>query len=224
MGDKFRKNSFFPYLKIIKTIATLELVLNSLDRVIKSESIVSNDWGHRPLVSESPGVIVSNSALWTPSQMQSSEFQGICLLIQFLGILLLETTYIISTFTLTYKHDMEKEMATHSSIIAWRIPWTEKPGTESNTTGATQHAQGELWASPQGLSGEESTYHTGDAGDMGSISGVGRSSGEGHSIPLQYSCLENPHGQRSLAGYSPQGQKELDPTEATYQHQHNKLV
>ena len=24
--------------------------------------------------------------------------------------------------------NMEKEMATHSSILAWRIPWTEKPG------------------------------------------------------------------------------------------------
>ena len=23
---------------------------------------------------------------------------------------------------------MEKEMPTHSSILAWRIPWTEKPG------------------------------------------------------------------------------------------------
>ena len=23
---------------------------------------------------------------------------------------------------------LEKEMATHSSILAWRIPWTEKPG------------------------------------------------------------------------------------------------
>ena len=31
--------------------------------------------------------------------------------------------------------------------------------------------------------------------------------------PLQYSCLENPHGQRSLAGYSPWGLKELDTTE-----------
>ena len=28
-----------------------------------------------------------------------------------------------------------------------------------------------------------------------------------------YSCLENPHGQRSLAGYSPQGHKESDTTE-----------
>ena len=24
--------------------------------------------------------------------------------------------------------DMEKEMATHSRVLAWRIPWTEKPG------------------------------------------------------------------------------------------------
>ena len=23
---------------------------------------------------------------------------------------------------------LEKEMATHSSVLAWRIPWTEKPG------------------------------------------------------------------------------------------------
>ena len=47
----------------------------------------------------------------------------------------------------------------------------------------------------------------------GSISGLGRSLGEQNSNPLQYSCLENPHGQRSLAGYSPWGHKESDRTE-----------
>ena len=26
------------------------------------------------------------------------------------------------------EHPLEKEMATHSSILAWKIPWTEKPG------------------------------------------------------------------------------------------------
>ena len=26
-------------------------------------------------------------------------------------------------------HLLEKEMATHSSTLAWKIPWTEKPGT-----------------------------------------------------------------------------------------------
>ena len=39
-------------------------------------------------------------------------------------------------------------------------------------------------------------------GDLGSIPWVGRSPGEENSNLLQYSCLENPHGQRSLAAYS----------------------
>ena len=37
----------------------------------------------------------------------------------------------------------------------------------------------------------------------GSIPGLGRSPGRGHDNKLQYFCLENPHGQRSLGGYSP---------------------
>ena len=31
------------------------------------------------------------------------------------------------TFTFHF-HALEKEMATHSSILAWEIPWTEEPG------------------------------------------------------------------------------------------------
>ena len=42
-----------------------------------------------------------------------------------------------------------------------------------------------------------------NVGDLGSLPGLGRSPGGGHGNSLQYSCLENPHGQRSLAGYSP---------------------
>ena len=38
----------------------------------------------------------------------------------------------------------------------------------------------------------------GDSRDMGSILGSGRSPGVGNGNPLQYSCLENPHGQKSL--------------------------
>ena len=49
-------------------------------------------------------------------------------------------------------------------------------------------------------------------GDVGSIFGLGRSPGGGHGNPLQYSCLENPHRQRSLVGYSPRGRKESDTT------------
>ena len=54
-----------------------------------------------------------------------------------------------------------------------------------------------------------------NAGDAGSIPGSGSSPGEGNGSPLQYSCLENSHGQRSLAGYSPWGRKESDTTEVT---------
>ena len=38
---------------------------------------------------------------------------------------------------------------------------------------------------------------------------VKRSPGAGHGNPLQYSCLENPHGWRTLAGYSPWGHKSI---------------
>ena len=44
-----------------------------------------------------------------------------------------------------------------------------------------------------------------DERDAGCIPGLGRSPGEGNGNPLQYSCLENPHEQRSLACYSPLG-------------------
>ena len=35
------------------------------------------------------------------------------------------------------------------------------------------------------------------------ILGLGKSPGEENGYQLQYSCLENPHGQRTLAGYNP---------------------
>ena len=50
-------------------------------------------------------------------------------------------------------------------------------------------------------------------GDLGLNPGSGKSPGGGGGNPLQYSCLENPHGQRSLAGYSPWSHKESDTTE-----------
>ena len=51
----------------------------------------------------------------------------------------------LSDFTLTFHfHALEKEMATHSGILAWRIPGTEEPGgcrlwgrTELDTTEMT---------------------------------------------------------------------------------------
>ena len=51
--------------------------------------------------------------------------------------------------SLSWEDSLEKGMATHSSILAWRIPWTEEPGglrpwghKESDTTEPrTQHSQ-----------------------------------------------------------------------------------
>ena len=52
--------------------------------------------------------------------------------------------------------------------------------------------------------------NAGDARDMGSIPGSGRSSGVGNGKALQCSCLENSIDKRSLAGYNPWGHKEPD--------------
>ena len=112
--------------------------------------------------------------------------------------------------------DLEKEMATLSSILTWRMPWTEEPGglqsmgsQELDTTWRLNHhglnlgfsrgsavknspAMRETWV--RSLGWEDSLE-------------------EGNGNPLQYSCLENPHGQRSLVGYSPWGLNESDTTE-----------
>ena len=74
---------------------------------------------------------------------------------------------------------------------------------------------------PGGSNGEESASN---AGGLGAIPGLGRSAGEGNGNQLQYSRLENSHGQRSLAGYSPGGLKESDRAErltlSLYPHSH----
>ena len=58
------------------------------------------------------------------------------------------------------------------------------------------------------------------AEDLGFIPGLGRSLVGGQGNTFQSSCLENPHGQRSLEGYSPRGYKESDMTEKLKTAQH----
>ena len=62
--------------------------------------------------------------------------------------------------------------------------------------------------------------NTGDTRDMGLIPELGRSPGVGNGNPLQYSCLENPHGDRTLADYSPWGYRESNMTEHTHTHRY----
>ena len=125
--------------------------------------------------------------------------------------------------------NMEKSVAPHSSTLAWKIPWTEEPGGLQSMgllrvghNWATSHIGGTesvfsilklylfLLGFPPGSDGKESACNV---GDLGLIPGLGRSPGEWHGNRLQYSCLENPRGQRSLAGYSQWGRKESDMTE-----------
>ena len=53
--------------------------------------------------------------------------------------------------SLGWKDPLEKGMATHSSILAWRIPWTEEPGglqsmgSQRIRHDSAQHTQSQLW-------------------------------------------------------------------------------
>ena len=69
-----------------------------------------------------------------------------------------------------------------------------------------------------GSDGKESTCNV---GDLSSIPGLERSPDGGHGNPTEYSCLENPHGQRSLVGYYPWDHKESDMSEQLSTAQHS---
>ena len=95
-------------------------------------------------------------------------------------------------------------MATDSSILAWKIPWTEEPGglqsMESQRAGhnlATEHTRRTLWSSQVALVVKNPPVSAGAVRDTDSIPGLGRSPGRGHCNPLQYSCLDNPMGIRA---------------------------
>ena len=78
-------------------------------------------------------------------------------------------------------------------------------------TNVYRHLQG----FPSGSAGKASACN---AGDLGSIPGLGRSLGGSHGNLLQYSCLENPREQRSLVDYSPKCCRELDMLERLSMH------
>ena len=84
------------------------------------------------------------------------------------------------------------------------------PGVKSTSLTFPALAGGFLPLIPGGSDSKESAC---SVGDLGLIPGLGRSPGGGHGNSLQYSCLENPQGQRSLVGYSPWGHNESDMAE-----------
>ena len=60
------------------------------------------------------------------------------------------------------------------------------------------------WGFTGGSDGKDSACN---AGDLGSIPGLGRSPGEGNGNPLQYSCLKNSMKRGAWQAYSPRGRK-----------------
>ena len=79
-------------------------------------------------------------------------------------------------------------MAIYSSILAWDIPWTEKPdGLQS------MGSQNQTYLSDSFFHWVAQMVESAcNAGDLGSIPGWGIFPREGNGNPLQYSCLENP--------------------------------
>ena len=109
------------------------------------------------------------------------------------GVAKSRTRLIDFTFTFHF-HALEKEMATHSSVLAWRIPGTGEPGgLPSMGSHRVRHNWSEvqqqqqqcyLMGFPCSSAGKESACN---AGDPGLILGSGRSPGEGIGYPLQCS-------------------------------------
>ena len=84
-------------------------------------------------------------------------------------VLHIQLRSLVSWFWVNLKGNLMKAMTTHSSTLAWKIPWTEEPGS----------------CSPRGCEELDTTervhFHF-------SLS----CTGEGNGSPLQCSCLENP--------------------------------
>ena len=87
---------------------------------------------------------------------------------------------------LGWEDPLEKGMVTHSSILAWRIPWTiQSMGvTKGQTRLSGFHFQFTFHPSTHSSAGKESACN---AGDPGLIPGWGRSAGEGIGYSLQHS-------------------------------------
>ena len=92
--------------------------------------------------------------------------------------------------------------------ILSNISWREKPLLVENHCGRKFHIFPLVLFNMGVPGGSDDKESTCNEGNLGSIPGLGRSSGEGNGNPLQYPCLENPRRWRTLAGYSPWGRKE----------------
>ena len=79
----------------------------------------------------------------------------------------------------------EKEMATHFSNLAWKIPWTKEPGRLQSMGSQSVRHDGATFTFFSGFPGDSDGKQSAcNAGDLVSIPGLGRSPGEGNGYPL----------------------------------------
>ena len=121
----------------------------------------------------------------------------------------------LSSFAFTFHfHALEKEMATHSSVLAWRIPETREPG---GLLSMGLHRVRHDWSDLAGGSMVKNlSAYAWDTRDTGLIPGSGRSCGEGI-LHISNLAWEIPWAEMD---YNPWGHKESDTTEilSTYRH------
>ena len=127
-----------------------------------------------------------------------------------------QETWVLS---LGQEDPLEKGKATHSRILAWRMPWTEEPGglqsIGSQRVGhnwVTNTFMVMWWTSHVALVVRNLPANAGDVRDSDSIPGSGRSPREEMAHTPVFLPGES-HGQRSLVGYSPWAHKKSDTTE-----------
>ena len=110
----------------------------------------------------------------------------------------------LSDFPFTFHfHALEKEMATHSSVLAWRIPgtggawWAAVCGVAQSRTRLKQLSSNTyLMVSQVELVVKNLSANVGEVREPGTILGSGRSPGGGNGYPIQCSCLENPRNRK----------------------------
>ena len=109
---------------------------------------------------------------------------------------------------------LEKEVATHSRIPAWEIPWTEETGGLKSWAPRVGH---NLATKQQHTASIQHTYMCMNTHTHICISVLCGIPGEKNGNSFQYSCLENPMDRGALQA-SPWGQEEVDTTERLSHH------
>ena len=112
---------------------------------------------------------------------------------------------------------LEKEMATHSSTLAWKIPWLEEPGG-LQSMGSQRVGRLSNFTSLH-FSGKEPACQGRRHKRHGFDPCVSKIPWRRAQQPTPAFLPGESHGQRSLVGYSPRGHKESDTTEeAAHRH------